>query len=186
MVRSPDRDVLSVDEVQDSIYGLDEEAHLLIGRAAGRLVAVSPFFDEPSDLINEALVALLEGRRRIPRSEKVVAVFVMVMRSIASHAQETRVQLVSVEAVGDLECDRPTPEAEALATEQGGQAAFKVAALRAAFADDEAVNAVLMAYEEEMSLPEVGESLGISHKDLEAGRKRLSRWIERQGWKNDR
>lgn len=186
MARSPDRDVLSVDEVQDVFFELDEDAHLLIGRAAARLVALSSGFDQPSDLIHEALVAILSGRRTIPRCEPVAPAFIMVMKSLLYHMNEKQCRFAPIDAVAEPMCSRPTPEAEALATEEHRRAKNKVTALRTAFANDEVVSAILMGYEEEMSLPEVGAHLDISHKDLEAGRKRLSRWIERQGWKNDR
>jgi hypothetical protein len=63
----PERDCLSVDEARSAFFDLDEDALCDIYSAAGRLAAVSPFFDEPRDLIDEALMAALEGDRRIPR-----------------------------------------------------------------------------------------------------------------------
>lgn len=174
-----ERECLSTDEARDVFAELDDDALGDIHAAAGRLVAASPFFDEPRDLSDEALAAILDGRRRIPRSEPFTAAFIMVMKSIASHEAQKARRSTTLEEIEHEPCPRPSPERAAIATE-------KVRKVREAFAQDEAVSAILLAYEDGKSLPEIGELLEIAFQELEAGRKRLARWVERHGWKRDR
>lgn len=169
-----ERECLSVDEARSAFLDLDDDALCDIYSAAGRLTAASPFFDEPSDLVHQTLRAILDSNRRVPRSANFTAAFIMDMKSIAFHEAKRAERFVPLVEFEDGPSCAPSPER--LAGVSG-----IVRKLREAFQEDEAVNAILMAYEEDKSLREIGEILGIEWRDLEAGRKRVARWAERQG-----
>lgn len=173
-----ERSILSVDEASEAFRALNDDELCDIYAAAGRLVALSPFFDSPPDLVDEALVAVLDGHRLIPSDKSFVAVFIMIMKSLASHEVKRAKRSTGLEEAAELFSPLPSPERAAIAAE-------KVRRLQEAFAGDEEVSAILLAREEGLSLREISETLGIAIDRLEAGRKRLARWIERSGWKTE-
>ncbi len=184
MNKPPFRDVLSADEVREALLVLDDQERGDIKLAAQRLVAYSPFFDSADDLINQTILSYLEEEgKKVPRNEEFVAVFIMGMKNISS--QEVR-KAKRHAAIGDQELDGfhdENPEYVFLRKEDEHRVANKIKKIQEHFRNDNAVIAILMAYEEGKKLPEISECLEIPLKELDAGRKRLKRWRERQGWK---
>lgn len=154
------RDHLSIDEARDALYSLEEDALCDVHSAAGRLAATTPSLG-PQDLINQAVMLILDGRRHVPRDEKFVAVVIRVMQSAASHE---RAKAARMSPLGEFEheaCPKPSPEHVAELAELLRQ-------VRGAFATDEAVSVILLAREDGTSLHEAAEILGIGASEMEA------------------
>lgn len=143
------------------------------------------------DLLQDAWLATLEGRRKWHLRKVSFLTFMFgAVRSIASDLsrtnagklaaatvseQELRLDEESSESSNPLEelsVTYDTPEAIAIATEQ-------FAAFQNAFEDDEAAWYVLECVSEDLSGAEIQQRLGMSTKDFDAARHRITRRLRK-------
>jgi hypothetical protein len=98
---------LAISELTDAdLLGLQQTA-----RALGRVCRLAP-----DELLSEAVGRLLDGARKVPRSERLIVVLRGVMRSIASNDRKrhdnARVDSGDDEALNSIGSTAPTPEDE--------------------------------------------------------------------------
>jgi DNA-directed RNA polymerase specialized sigma24 family protein len=131
------------------------------------------------DLLNEALVRVLGGRRPWPLNVPIIAFIAQVMRSIASDYGRSAkaTNLISGDADGKAAWERVPDEApqadSALVARQSLDAIYGL------FSDDADVLALLSGIECQETAAETTLRTGIGAKAYDAARKRFARGIER-------
>jgi DNA-directed RNA polymerase specialized sigma24 family protein len=137
--------------------------------------------DREEDLLHEAFVAVLEGRRKWkPASVSMVDLLAGVVRSISSHwAEGFDPETALLESELSPDPKRPSPLAMAPSgrPDQERELAAKqeLENLQRFFKDDDIVVLIIEGFREGMTGPEICEALGLSRTDYEAGRKRMIR-----------
>ena len=195
MGQSHGRDA-TLDEALAAIEAIDAAGYLVLrARAAGRLFGTR--FRDPNDLVQEALLSVIEGAqpssrkgRKWPVSVPLIAFLTNAMRGIASNDREsvsTKSEVLATELVGEDGGDAD----EALATVSGASApgvddtlmdAAEAADLMAQrdalfefFADDDEITMILMAMEDGMRGAAVQAVCSLSQVQYETARTRLRR-----------
>lgn len=184
-----DEDTYSIDELSKLVTDLSDADMLKLQGASRRLVLKCR--REPDDLLNEAIIRALDGRRRCPRRMEVVAFLFGVMRSVADEwlkdletergeIDETRWGSpagVEVEALPD---QREGQEAAMIASERRAFAASVLKEVREMFETDENAWFIVEAdMEGQMTPEEICAALSIDRKSYEATRKRIRRGYEK-------
>lgn len=182
--------MLDIEEIIAAINGLTT-AELARIRRHGNLLALG-LRCTGDDLIQEAMVAAVTGRRNCRRDLPIVVFLIGAMRSIASAARNsasaTRPE-VSLDATGTdgkplvvITDSEPDAEAMALRAEDVAQ---RIAALEELFADDEPAMLVIWGDLEELSKEEIMSMNDLSETAYDTIRRRIRRKIERRfpnGW----
>jgi DNA-directed RNA polymerase specialized sigma24 family protein len=83
MEKRADKQVFSIDEAREALYGLDAKDRALLLSIARRLGTWSG--GGAHDLLQEAFLRLLDGRRKCPKDTKLFTFLINEMRSIVSH-----------------------------------------------------------------------------------------------------
>lgn len=130
---------------------------------------------EAEDLLSEAVLRVLDGRRRWPLAVPLVAFLAQVMRSIASEEREKDERFVSSSRFEPALCEpdeRPEPPRAIDARDQ-------LDAVLARFAGDAEVLGLIQGYRDGESAAETKARTGMDARAYDAARKRLRRTIDR-------
>lgn len=174
----------TVDEVREALGGLSAADKIRLQKYAQlRVASIGRLGGRRTweDLLHEAIVAALDGRRRWDPSKVDLNGFLAgAMRSISSHwaeqQQKRRTHLDSELRADDTEegpigaARSANPDPERLAT-----AKQMLEKLKKVFEDDPVVLCIMEGVLEEMTGPELQEALSISKKEYETAMKRLRR-----------
>jgi len=159
---------LAIGELTDAdVHRLQQTARAL--RRGSRLA--------PEELLSEAIGRLLEGARKIRRSEKFMAVLMGAMRSIASNDRKlhdnARVDLVDDEALNSIGDPAPTPE-DVVARKSLRESVL------ALFEGDETAQVICEGwFFEQMSEKELCELTGLDAKRLASKKRAIQRELIR-------
>ncbi|MGE4240686.1 hypothetical protein [Ramlibacter sp.] len=161
--------------------GMSENDLLILRRMAKSLLDGTNY-SEPMDLMHEALIRTLDGRRNWAQGVPFSVFLGNAMRSIASaersHRGRVRVDFDDFVAEMDaVEC-APSAEHEAIALQQVAMTQKVVDALRQKLAGDEAAQKVLSGIAAGLSPAEIREALNMDQHAYEAARKRISRRLK--------
>ena len=180
-----EEDAYSIDELSELVAGLGDADILKLKGAASGLALKC--WSSPDDLLNEAVIRSLDGRRRCPRRMKPVAFLFGVMRSVADEwLKDRRFER------GEIDETRwGTPaevDVEILPDQREGQEAVIAASERRAFAasvlkevmemfetDEEAWFIVEADMEGSMTPEEICSALGIDSRRYDTARRRIRR-----------
>lgn len=170
------RDALKALSVADRLR-LENFAKLRVraigAKAAGR---------DHEELLHEAFVAILEGRRKWKSgSVSMLDLLAGVIRSISSHwAEAFDPETPRLESELSRDPNRPSPLAAARSERPDQErelgAKQELEELLRYFKDDDIVVLVIEGFRDGMTGPQTCEALGISRKDYEAARKRMIRY----------
>jgi RNA polymerase sigma-70 factor (ECF subfamily) len=184
-----DEDAYSIEELSELVAGLGDADMLKLKGAARGLVLKC--WSDPDDLLNEAIIRSLDGRRSCPRKMKLVAFLFGVMRSVADEwlkdrksecgeVDETRwgrSAEVDVEALPD---QREGQEAEIIASERRAFAASVLKEVMEMFETDEEAWFIVEAdLEGRMTPEEICSALGIDRRRYDTARKRIRRGYDK-------
>lgn len=195
MGQSHGRDA-TLDEALAGIETIDAAGYLVLrARAAGRLFGTR--FRDPNDLLQEALLSVIEGAqpgsrkgRKWPVSVPLIAFITNAMRGIASNDREslsTKSEVLATELVGEDGGDAdealtrvsgvnaPGVDDTLIDAADGADLLAQRDALFEYFADDEEITMVLMAMEDGMRGAAVQEVCGLTQVQYETARTRLRR-----------
>lgn len=156
-----------------------------LGRAAYRLISGTTF-SEPDDLLHEALVRTLDGRRNYPAQVSFGLYMNLTMRSIADGDRDLRGNVDPGPDFSEQEADdrdetadenqlAPSAEDECAEMETLKQIAKAVGDIRDSLGDDDVACAVLDGIVFEELPEETRKARGIGPKAFDAARKRLER-----------
>lgn len=166
--------VASIDQIRRALVSLtsDEKEKLsLIARSWLRRYQLDRAKFLPSDLVNEVILRTLDGRRKWP-FEAVSFMYYLdrTMGSIARHEYDELNKFTAIDPdysdpapkAGSTDFDEPYPE---------------LAALEAAFADDQEIWQYLLLKNEGKTVAQVAEAMGKNTREIEAIKKRANRRI---------
>lgn len=139
-----------------------------------RLRALGLAGTDAEDLLNEAIVRVLDGRRRWPLDVPMVAFLAQVMRSIADEEREREGRSAAGEwdDMAGLADDQPEPPRAIDAKE-------RLDTVFARFAGDGDVLALIDGHAEDETTAETRARTGMDAKRYDAARKRLKRTLEK-------
>ena len=187
----------STEKVHEAVTGLSRR-QLNRLKAAGyqyvRQYGLDPVVRTPGDLVNEAMIRTLDGRRGWRQDVELMAHLIMVMSSIASSWRKHDVRRADAAAAEHRETDlkpagdgdtggrvenAPARDADEV-TRQVAQADLD--AIRQHFVDagDEMVTDLLELWQQGSTGPEIRRQQGISDKDYWAACRRLRRWVRKE------
>ena len=176
---APDDEIVASDEVAATLAALTRADRARLAQIA-RMRCLGVVGLEWTDLLNEAFVRMLDGRRRWPRSVPLVAFIAQTMRSIASESRSDDLLeygAIEAESMSGVEGDAPlralahtdiTPEREVAA-----QKALE--AIDALFADDATGHAVLGGLAEGETASELGARLQLDATQYASTLRRIRR-----------
>lgn len=180
-------DRLSPEEVDAEIQALTTSANWRrVEVIAAGLRGGIPWMSR-DDLLQEALVRLLAGRKKWPRGVHPVVVMEMVMHSIASDARkhDKRSPVEENLAVADGTSTEGSPDdrpsvhgAITITPEEQAERREEIAAVDALVAGDEELQLLVMAWADGLRGTDAAEALGWEMKTYEAARKRLVRRLD--------
>lgn len=185
----PDADVLTPEEVTDSLAGLTPVAWRRLRSVAAIYSSSCPY--EPEDLLMEAFTRAIAGVRKCPRDIDPVRFISEVMHSISSDSakaagrERTHLQLVPMAGGGEDLADLKRSAEEELISRQ--QAERMMAALRELFEDDIVALTMVDGFMEAMEGEELRQLTGLDHKAFASKRTKIRRRIETaypKGWKS--
>jgi RNA polymerase sigma-70 factor (ECF subfamily) len=172
-----------------TVFSSLSDTDLIALRNAGSLhIRGTNLYAEPSDLIHEALLRCLEGRRHWDGCVPFTVFLSNVMRSIASadrNSFETR-QFVNAntfeengmpDGLGWLAPRAPSAEEDNMARERAALGRRQITNLKTAFADDWIVLELINAWFTGDRSPQITQQFSISFQEFEAARRRLQRHI---------
>lgn len=174
-----------VEELAEAITSLGDVDYLRL-EAAARVLALKCWAD-PGELMDEAVLRALDGRRRCPRRMRVVAFLIGAMRSVANEWLEDRAKWRRADDPtrwgtpaevdpGTLADNRPDPEAVAVRAERLRFGAQVLKDVTEMFENDEEAWFIIQAdLEGSMAPAEVCALLGIERRRYETVRKRIRR-----------
>ena len=188
MTRNPEDGslVASREQVEQALAGLTTVQLLRLGLTAEfrhRSLGARGAGRNPEDLLSDAIIAALEGRRKWPTAIAFMAFLQGAMRSLASHIRAGRMvdafddiapnrasdKEDNEDCVTQIAAPKPTdPERELLARELAEQ-------IQERFKDDPVALLVYEAFVEKMTPGEIQNCLGISEKEYNAAARRLRR-----------
>ncbi len=175
----------SVEEILFAFRALSNADRLALRKSASLQLYGTPF-TEPADLIHEALVRCLDEGRHWPKTVPFPVFFANAMKSIAwaarrRHAARLVVPGISLEALMDedamseLGLLAPSAEDVCVARENARLAKVQANRLKRDFDNDPAAKAVVAGFLSGLSSKEAIAAYAITHKEYEAGRKRVAR-----------
>ncbi|WP_244827114.1 hypothetical protein [Caballeronia sp. TF1N1] len=170
-------------EIEEAIKKLSKEKIEELRLYGFRFLAGSGF-DDPLDLLHEAITRTADGQRKWPRDVEFHSYLAQSMRSIASservgyHYRQRADQEVDWvgEPVGDPAFQSSTERLLSL-RQDVAKAAVAMAAVRSAIENDAVANAVLDEALAGSTPEEARKNHGISEKDFDAARHRVGRRI---------
>lgn len=195
-------------EIRSALEGLKKSSlsQARIAKAAKLLLDYHPILTdhmEPKDLINDAVVAILDGRRDWDRSRIDFPTFLIgVMRSLASNesrkAKETRPRYVRESDLEDsgtsdgregflasVPADTPTPENQLINEQDEAEADALIAIVRAQLSDDPDVLRVLELELDGVSKKAIRDRIGMESKRFWTIDRRIVRAFEAAAkWRN--
>jgi RNA polymerase sporulation-specific sigma factor len=162
-------------EVQVAIRDLSEADYIRLRQAGKALEKVCRLSAE--DLLHEAITRVLDGTRKIPRTEKFLAVLYGAMKSIASsdgkRHDNSRVDTGNEETLNSAESIAPSPDDGLLRSD-----ARKI--VMAEFEGDGIAQAICEGwFFEEMTDKELCELTGLDAKKLESKKKAIFRALRK-------
>jgi hypothetical protein len=171
------RAVWTEGEVQLAIHELSEaDLHRLqqTARVLGRGCRLAP-----EELLSEAIGRLLDGARKVPRSERFIVVLMGVMRSVASNDRKlhdnARVDSGNDEALNSVGDSEPTPEDD-LARKNLRESVL------ALFEGDEVAQTICEGwFFEQMTDKELGELTDLDPTKLASKKRAITRKLIRSG-----
>jgi DNA-directed RNA polymerase specialized sigma24 family protein len=134
------------------------------------------------ELLHEAFVAVLEGRRKWkPGLVSMADLLAGIIRSISSHwaeAFDPETARLESDLSGDSKHPSPLATAPSGRPDQERELAAKqeLEELQRHFKDDDTVVLIIEGFRDGMTGPEIREALGISPQDYDAARKRMIRY----------
>lgn len=183
---SDEREAVATEEqVRDALKALSVADRLRLENFAKlrvRAIGAKAAGRDHQELLQEAFVAVLEGRRKWkPGSVSMVDLLAGVVRSISSHwAEAYDPETARPESELSNDPQRPSPLAAAQSDSPDQErelgAKQELAALLRYFKEDDIVVLVIEGFREGMTGQQTCEALGISRKDYEAARKRMTRY----------
>ena len=189
MAPEPDQPVATEDEVRAAIEALPASAVIRLeryARARIRLIGAKSGGRDYADLLQEAVLAVLDGRRSwrpaVVGLEKLLS---GIIRSISSHWAEGH---DPDEAVPESQLAATDNEPSATSTaastapdvERSMRAKEDLAELLRTFKDDDHVVLLIEGFREGLSGPEIQAELGLTEKEYGAARKKLLRYRDQQ------
>lgn len=179
------RDVATVEECVEGLRRLSDDDLRKLGQVA-RIRAIGLHaVDWEADLLHEAIVRMLDGRRKWPREVSLVTFLVETMRSIASdhwRRLENPVVRSESEVVADGEADGSVvgnaPD-EAMQPERRAMAAETLAAIEALFGEDADALQVIDGMASGRSPREIQEETGMDATRYASTQRRIRRRVDR-------
>ena len=175
----------TTDQIMKAYLNLDEDELLALRIYAGQRLFSSDY-TEPLDLMHEALVRALEGRRNWPLSVNFGLFMALTMRSIVSneagralHRPGSRLSLDALSTGSDaLSVATPSVEEELIAFEEVAMARKVAERVKAALKDDELALKVLSGMLSGLSPREMCASFHMDAKAFDAARHRVLRRLK--------
>lgn len=189
MAPTEERKALSPEEIGKAVEALTQpEKGYLMKRA--KIHALGTDID-PKDLISEAILRTIDGRRKCPDDVRIVTFLANVIKSIASHRRHELEALakdglgvVHPVATGEDEGGERDPIANAPGNEPAPDASLQFDELRelieTRFANDQQVQDVLSARLQGFTKEEACELFDMAPNDYDAAVKRLRRTVEKE------
>ena len=154
----------------DSLHKADHAKLLVIARGFARTRLRNSVIS-PEDLLHDAIVKTLDGRRRWNRRVSVLKHLDRVMESDAGHVVEQQL----AHGIGQLPDNRPEPPAQEPSPEARLQARDEFADLVALFSEDETVLKLLRLKGDGYSASEIQRELGMGRTQYDTATKRIRR-----------
>ncbi|TVM30542.1 RNA polymerase sigma factor [Oceanidesulfovibrio marinus] len=192
MTRDPVEDALSKDEICSAIEGLSDEEWCRLNKGSSALARFSSL--SPEDLIQEAIVRALDGRRKYKRDLQMIVFLMGIMKSIVSSEakaserhKEISLQVYNPgtqeEYQAGIADERATPERETIARLDLAKIKSEIPFL---FVEDsEEVQLFVMGVVEGMTKEEVQRISGLYGNEYDSARRLFRRRIEKAfpgGW----
>jgi len=175
------KDVLSPDEVKAALNALTRVDIARLNKAAEFFCAVNGF-DQPNDLLQEALTRALAGQRKCRRGLAFVPFLYGSISSIANAAakasRRSRIDPFAEPEDGEEQEDLRADAVELVDPERIAAARDALQKLNALFKDDEEILIVIEAMASGLKGEELRQSLGLSKTDHDTIRKRMHRQSE--------
>lgn len=177
-------ELATVPEVAATLAALGDPDLLRLRRIA-QLRAMGLTAVDWRDVLNEAVVRVLTGSRKWPKTVPFVAFMAQTMRSIANeHWRQVHESGVTVEADLDIDTDHPTAGLEQMAVnaihpEREVIARRTLADIEELFRGDSQVLAILEGLGEGLSPVETQEEAGISATQYASAQRRIRRELAR-------
>lgn len=186
----------TTDDIRIAIETLSDEDAVVLKRAA-RLCLPGTEFQDPKEILNEAVVRALNGSRQWPMNRTpFVAFMIMTMRSIASGSRDAPAQartghLESIAAKGTgasgaldfLGYSTASVEQEAIEADEDEEAKARAKAdankIDAYFESDQDVAWLILCLQEGQSPSKARELAGLTTTQYETTRRRLRRGLEK-------
>jgi hypothetical protein len=170
-------------EVEAGLVRLVQDAgEMSRARKLARVIAAGVPGMDGDDLLGKAILLLVAGRRKWPRTVSTLVMLKGVMRSVAYRARRKPDYLLAEDLGNPLAEDSETessPLAEGVSPEQDParsiQAQFELAAVQHAVRGDEELELLVEALAEGLTGMGIAKELGWDVKRYDAARKRLSR-----------
>lgn len=172
------KDALSPDEVKAALNGLTPADIARLNRAAAFFCTINGF-NQPNDLLQEALTRALAGKRKCRRDLAFVQFLCGSMRSIANAAakasRRSRIDPFAEVDDGEDEEELSAEAVELIDPERLAAARDALQKVNELFKDDEEILIVIEAMASGLKGEELRHSLGLSKTDHETIRKRMHR-----------
>lgn len=195
----PPTDLATADEVRSAIENLSDDDALRIWKA-GRAFLWGTEFDDPDELLGEAMLRAIEAAGKVkgrhwPKATPFVAFVIMTMKSIADGSRESDYMSKTVamedmanEFTGDAHpmdllghfapsVEEELIEAKGLAM-RAARAGIDAGKIDAYFADDQEVAWLILCLKEDRKPSKARETAGLTQTEYETARRRMRRGIE--------
>lgn len=181
--------ILSATELEEAISSLPDAALIRLNKVAQRYCLG---LIDPDDLLQEAFLCALDGRRNCPRDVDVVRFLAEAIRSLASNhfkSLKRKSELFIISSADDDDqqfdpvSDKPNPE-QAFISDQ--EAAAINSSILALFKDDEIAQIIIEGDMEGMDPNEIYELTGLDKTAFASKRRLIRRRIDKaypKGWK---
>lgn len=159
---------------------IDNAIKSLTAGEKAAIVRIAKYFErdfEARDLIQEAYLRILDGRREWPRGLSAPTFFYGVIRSVASEWTKKRKKEVPIEAI-DIE-DKQQAAERGRAAERGILAKFDVMRIIALFEDDPIAKEIVIAEMDGARGEELLKLSGLSLTEYESKRRKIRRRIDK-------
>jgi len=181
------RSILSCPEVEEAIASISDAGWHRLHRVA-RLYSRGVL--DRDDLLHEALLRTLDGRRTCPRDVDIVRALAEAIRSLASSSFKSADRHPELHIVEEVDCEEENntdcPSASIEQNLISDQEADKIrSAILLLFKDDETAQIIVEGDMDGMSRAELCELTGLHGQDYDSKRRLIRRRIDRafpEGW----
>lgn len=177
-----DNNFATIEEVQTALAALSKADLLRLGKLARYHIRGIPTI-EPHDLLNEAIVSLLQGgkkgeTRQWPKSTNFLTFLANVMKSIASSHRRQHGRLIGKNTPWEEVEDSLSEESHENAIIKFFEIEQELALIRSLFKDDKEAISILELIFDDTKKIEIMKKTGLTEKRYDAARKRIRRKTE--------